>query len=147
MGATNSISSNQIYISNSIAESNNKKLKQLVDGLSKYNVNIFDENELNSIDSSCDKNQYKAAVEQIIGKSGYILICLSPQTIRCRKQITEIAAAWDLKKNIIYLVTNKEDFNDPSVQIMTQNTKCISCYDGQTIDESIKTISQMVLSQ
>jgi hypothetical protein len=134
-----------LYISNSIAECNNKKLKQFVDGLSKYKINIFDENEINSIDSSCDKNQYKKEIEHIVRQSGYILICLSPQTIRCRKQITEIAAAWDFKKNIIYLVTNKEDFNDPSVRIMIQNTKCISCYDDFTINESIQYISNMIL--
>jgi hypothetical protein len=131
MGATSSISLGVVYISKD--QINNKYIMMLYDKLQKLNHKII-------IDEKMDN------IEKSISQSNYIIICISPNTIRSFQQAIEINHALENKKNIIYIMT-KESFNpkcNTELQSIVKENYWVSCYDETSVNNSFIEISYLL---
>ena len=131
MGAASSISSNNIYISKDL--SSNKYVTMLFDRLQTLDNNII----------FTEKNNIN---ENLIYQSAYILIYVSPTTIRSAQQVTEISHAWDSKKPIIYIMIYKDytPLSNPELNSIIKNDRWISCFDEKSVDNSFAQISYLL---
>jgi hypothetical protein len=122
MGAASSVSLNNVYISKG---SPNKYIKMLLD-------------KLQTLD--CSFNEYS------IQQSNFIIICISQDTIRTQSQVAEINYAWDSKKPIIYIMTNKNytPLCNPELNSIIKNDRWISCFDEKSVDGSFAQISYLL---
>ena len=125
MGAASSVSLNNVYISKG---STNKYITMLLDKLQTLDRSFVNEKEYS------------------IQQSNFIIICITPDTIRTQAQVAEINYAWDSKKPILYIMTNKNytPLCNPELNSIIKNDRWISCFDEKSVDGSFAQISYLL---
>jgi len=132
MGTASSVSCNIIYLSNI---SQNEYINQL-------------HNKLEQLGRKIVLRESNNISEYSIHQSEYIIICISPNTIRSIQQITEINHAWDSQKPIIYIMTDKSytPLCNPELNSVVKKHTWLSCVDEKSMNESFTHISQYINS-
>jgi len=131
MGTASSVSCNIIYFSKDVLQ--NEYINQL-------------HNKLEQLGRKIVLRESNNISEYSIHQSEYIIICISPNTIRSIQQITEINHAWDSQKPIIYIMTDKSytPLCNPELNSVVKKHMWLSCVDETSMNESFTHISQLL---
>jgi phosphopantetheine adenylyltransferase len=140
MGAATSIncvSTKNIYISHDKSEKNNVYLRALRDNLMTAGFNvIYSEITCDSFDK-LSASEISTHIEHILKHTFYFILCVSEKTFRSYHQTIEINSALDSKKEILYLMMDKNitPLNNFYVKSIVKINKWMRFYtDEQVID-------------
>jgi hypothetical protein len=146
MGASSSIMpvNNNVYISFSYE---NEHIKMMYTELEKMDCNILRWNTKNK-KTYLFEDKY-TEYENDIKNSDYVIICISPDTIRSIKQIKEINTAWELKKNIIYIMTCEKytPINQKELKSFIKDSQWFECYTKENIPNTAVNIYNILLAK
>ena len=101
MGSSASVSmANTVYLSYDSSFQTNRYIQLLSEEIENFNYIIVNSEMTKVIENL--KN-----IDLFIRDSKYIIIGITPKTIRSIQQIIEINSAWDYKKNIIFIMLDE----------------------------------------
>ena len=128
MGSSTSIAK-YIYISSDT--SFDRGLDKITEKLEEFNITIVNNN-INYIENA-----------------SYIIIFISPNTIRSVKQIQDIQKCWEHNKNIIYVMEDSKYTPDHITELsgFIKNSLWYPYYDKETISTTIDSIVKNILKK
>ena len=151
MGSASSVnmqsSDSYIYISYDYREKNNSSVSVLRDELRKRNLNvIYSELTPNSL-SHLSSSEISAIIKNIMTHTSYFILCVSKETIRSFYQAIEMDNAFNMHKEILYLMIDEfyTPLNNHCVKGIVSKNKWMPFYNDENVLDALQYLTELHL--